>query len=790
MIDRDERLRKLEPKIGSKTARALWLGSLDPQLRRFVDPYIGALSDSLLQENYKHEKILLPPPEENVLAGPIDIGEVWYDGARGRLGLYRSELNKHVGIVGASGSGKSTLGLRLAKSLLENDFPIVVFDVKRTWRTLLEFVPERDVRIITLSRPEVSPFYHNFLIPPEGIPATLFDQITCSIGDEVLYGGLGSKSIVKAAMENLRRMYPMPDSVSNHFTMRELSQEVQRLSGDVRIRRAGDWSATAQRITQELSSPPLGDIINVRRNLMEKDIDQAKLVIFEMDLITHYQYTYFITSFLMREYFKRLNTDNPDELERVIIFEEAGRIFNQPFPQPTFDMILREVREKGLGIVWLNQSASDVNSTAWANTNTLFVFKQISARDINEVGAAVAFEQPTEKQYAARLRTGEAIVRLPDRYCFPLLVRTDDFEKVCVPDAAVKELAQKHLAALGAPVPESGIKEENSEIQEADFKQQPQRDGQSAAGVRGVPDARSPGVQVNEGVEGLQASQAVAGVPRAAGSNRLSWLHGVQEQEAAGVQVREGFASKHEEYLCGMAHLLAMLLGDPRSQEKPVTYVYVMLGLSKTKGTKIKKMLLDAGLAQEVRSSANGRYEVHLVPSLPRAEGWLKDHEHLLSKSLVSWQTKRFGGQLSSELGELAIQWATKVRHAKIVEQEASDGFGGKWDVLCEDADKRKWVIEIITGESKTYEAIHVQKARAAGLPIVCLCADDMIKERVRRYLAVSGIREDGRNVSLIISYEVSRQLSLSLETPSATSTNERSPPVVHESKAPRTFPA
>ena len=160
--DRDDRLRKLEPKLGENATRTLWLASQNPRLRRHIDPVISLLSDRLLQNSYREKQILLPPPEANVSAGPIKAGTVWYDSPRGNLGLHPNELVKHTGVVGASGSGKTTFGLRLTKSLLENDIPVVVFDVKRTWRSLVEYLPQDQVRVYTLARPEVSPFYHNF----------------------------------------------------------------------------------------------------------------------------------------------------------------------------------------------------------------------------------------------------------------------------------------------------------------------------------------------------------------------------------------------------------------------------------------------------------------------------------------------------------------------------------------------------------------------------------------------------------------------------------------------------
>ena len=134
MSERDERLRKLEPKISKQKADLLWVAAAaDPKLRKHVDAFIGLESYRQLGSTFRENQVLLPPPSQGVVAGPIDIGEVWYDGPRGRLGLRPNELSKHTGIIGSSGSGKTSIGLRLVKSVIEQtDVPVVVFDIKRT----------------------------------------------------------------------------------------------------------------------------------------------------------------------------------------------------------------------------------------------------------------------------------------------------------------------------------------------------------------------------------------------------------------------------------------------------------------------------------------------------------------------------------------------------------------------------------------------------------------------------------------------------------------------------------
>lgn len=101
-----------------------------------------------------------------------------------------------------------------------------------------------------------------------------------------------------------------------------------------------------------------------------------------------------------------------------------------------------------------------------------------------------------------------------------------------------------------------------------------------------------------------------------------------------------------------------------------------------------------------------GGVQVHLAVS-KAGEQWLAGHQSLLQSALVRWETKRFGGPKSRELGELALKWPRGVKGAQSTQEEADDGFGGRFDIVCAGG---KFVIEVVTGESKGHEAIHVQK--------------------------------------------------------------------------------
>jgi hypothetical protein len=199
-----------------------------------------------------------------------------------------------------------------------------------------------------------------------------------------------------------------------------------------------------------------------------------------------------------------------------------------------------------------------------------------------------------------------------------------------------------------------------------------------------------------------------------------------------------------------MAHLLAKVAGDAGGPGKPVTYVYSELGLSKAKGTKIKKMLLEAGLASEQKTTARGRTEVRLGLT-DKGTQWLGEHRDLLESPLARWETRRFGGEKSRELERVFDEYARKVLGAREIVPEADDLSGGKHDALVVLQDGSEIAVEFITGESKAGELKHSLAALKAQRRYLGLCYDDRIRERVRRYLQAAGLEEDGTRVVLAV---------------------------------------
>jgi hypothetical protein len=199
-----------------------------------------------------------------------------------------------------------------------------------------------------------------------------------------------------------------------------------------------------------------------------------------------------------------------------------------------------------------------------------------------------------------------------------------------------------------------------------------------------------------------------------------------------------------------MAHLLSKVAGEPA---KPVTYVYAELGLSKGKGTRVKKAILDAGLASEERTSASGRTEVRLRRTT-KGHQWLSEHASLLEKTIMKWKTKRFGGEKSKELERIFEDYARTKLQAREIIAEADDLAGGKHDRLVILPDGSEVAAEMITGETKAGELRHALAAINARRKYIGICWDETIRKRIQHYFREAAI-EEGERVRLVTREEL-----------------------------------
>ena len=191
-MDIDELFRKLKPILGKKVNHLWTEYQLNPEGRREIEGILKVLAARLLNNNYRKKNIILDPPPSEIAKGEYSLGTVFYgNNAYCEFGLREDELIQHVGIFGRTGSGKTNCGFLIVKNFIEKGKPFLIFDWKRNYRDILNLEEYKDkILIFTIGR-DVSPFYFNPLIPPEGTQPTIWLKKLIEIMCHVYWLGEG-----------------------------------------------------------------------------------------------------------------------------------------------------------------------------------------------------------------------------------------------------------------------------------------------------------------------------------------------------------------------------------------------------------------------------------------------------------------------------------------------------------------------------------------------------------------------------------------------------------------------
>ena len=123
-------------------------------------------------------------------------------------------------------------------------------------------------------------------------------------------------------------------------------------------------------------------------------------------------------------YYVQLASADREKLKLVIFVEEAHHILyrqERRAKETLMEMLLRQCREIGIGIIVIDQHPHLISSAALGNTYTTLCLNQRDPSDINKA-AGLSLVNDSDKRYFSMLPVGQAIVKLQDRWRKPFLI--------------------------------------------------------------------------------------------------------------------------------------------------------------------------------------------------------------------------------------------------------------------------------------------------------------------------------------------------------------------------------
>jgi len=444
-----DEIKKLVPVLGKETAERLSKAYLlgDEETRRRIFELIDVVKASVFAEKELRDAVLMEPPPEHIASeGDIEIGDVLY----GRKKLYPFFLKKeallmHIGVFGSTGYGKTNIAYNLLDKLSAMGIPVLIFDFsKRNYRDLLNTHLREKIDIYTVGRNTVT-FKFNPLKPPENIELSQWIKEFASIFDHAysLLGG-GRHLILKA----LSRIYEskkhpqLPD-------MKTWLEDYKTTSG--LSTREKNWLATALRPMESLCFKEIRNVWECKTGILPSSFfENGRITILELDALDANDRSFFIEILLqwIRDWL--LVSGMREKLRGIIILEEAHHVLNrekarQSGRETVMDLIFREVRELGMGIIYIDQHPSLISYPALGNTST-HIYMNLGldtrhASDVLDASNMLGLKYEEEGNYLRRLPVGHGFMLCRwSEFPEPFLIHFPKFplEKGSVKDEQLK----------------------------------------------------------------------------------------------------------------------------------------------------------------------------------------------------------------------------------------------------------------------------------------------------------------------------------------------------------------
>ena len=441
-------IKKLVPVLGKQNAdrlyRAYLLADEDTKIR--LIELLDVIKAAVLSNPELRDTILMEAPSQaSATAGDIEIGKVLY----GRKELYPIRMTEksfltHIGIFGSSGYGKTNISYWLISQLAERNIPVLIFDFsKRNYKDLLNSPMRDKVDIYTVGR-DVAPLRFNPLKPPPGVLDSQWMKEFATIFDHAYWLLGGGRHIILKALSDVFEQTKNP-------RMSDLKEWVYSYKGgDVNSSRERNWLATAERPLESLSFKEIGEIFETDAGVTPSDFFKpGRITVLELDALDTGDKTFLIEIILqwLRDWL--LVGTSREKLIGCIILEEAHHILNRDKSikigsETVIDLVFREIRELGLGVIYLDQHPSLVSYPALGNTSTqIYMNLGLDTKhtsDILDASNMLGLDYDEQGNYLRRLPVGQGfmLMRMMS-FTEPFLVKFNyvDLKKGSITDADI-----------------------------------------------------------------------------------------------------------------------------------------------------------------------------------------------------------------------------------------------------------------------------------------------------------------------------------------------------------------
>lgn len=452
-----DEIKKLMPVLGRDTAERLAKAYLlgDEKTKERIVVMIDAVKAAVFSDSELRNSVLMEPPSQSDMVGDISLGKVLY----GKKKLYpfkmeSSEILTHIGVFGSSGYGKTNISYGMIEQLVEAGVPVLIFDFsKRNYRDLLSTKLKDKIDVYTVGR-NVAPLKFNPFNPPKDVSQMQWLKEFAAIFDHAYWLLGGGTHIILKALAGVNDSYNMPK-------ISDMKRWIEEYSQTSLTSREKNWLSTATRPLESLCMGEIGEMFDCDigvspSSFFEKQIGtngalSSRVTVLELDAMSTSDKTFFIEIIMqwLRDWL--LVGKDREKLKGVIILEEAHHVLNREKAkklgsETVVDLLFREIRELGIGIMYIDQHPSLVSYPALGNTSTHIYMnlgldtKQSS--DILDASNMLGLNYQEEGYYLRQLPVGHGFVLMRhSNHPRPFLVEFPqvNIEKGSITDDDVRE---------------------------------------------------------------------------------------------------------------------------------------------------------------------------------------------------------------------------------------------------------------------------------------------------------------------------------------------------------------